>query len=56
MKTIAHEISASLFCWNSEHSVFVIEASELPRDFNPLGRIYPDSYDIGFVMRGKKKS
>ena len=47
---IADKISSKYFTYSAIHREFVIEASDLPRLLDPVGRIYNDACDAGFIM------
>lgn len=50
---IGDRISTTLFSYDSERRMFVTEDSSL-RGFNPMGQLWDDSCDQGFVMVSAK--
>jgi hypothetical protein len=53
-KVIAHEISAGMFHWDIENNTFSQEASSLGESVSPMGQVWDDSCDQGFVLVSTK--
>jgi hypothetical protein len=47
---VAQKVSTKFFTWSPKSKTFVTEVSDLPKSFNPFGRIYDDACDAGFTL------
>lgn len=53
--TIGRRISTAKFAWHPDNKVFLAEMADLQRDgVNPIGQLFNDSADLGFVLVSMK--